>query len=88
MIWSHILFIAVIIILTIIARNCKIYSWKKWVSHGSVQNAFAKIKNQPQTWEEKKVHILGNIPARNRQNPVVLGVVLCLEIDIKLDDDN
>ena len=38
--------------------------------------------------DNKKVHILGKIPARNRQNAVVLGVVLCLENDIKLDDDN
>ena len=37
---------------------------------------------------DKKEHILGKIPARNRLNPVVLGVVLCLEIDIKMDDDN
>ena len=36
----------------------------------------------------KKVHILGKIPARNRQKPVVLVVVLGLENDIKLDDDN
>ena len=38
--------------------------------------------------DKKKVHLLGKIPARNRQNAVVLGVVVCLEIDIKLDDDN
>ena len=38
--------------------------------------------------DNKKVHILGKIPAPNKQNAVDLGVVLCLEHDIKLDDDN